>query len=151
PTGSNDADFLVVGDMNSYAKEDPIAWFVASGYTDLIARFIGPEAYSFVFSAQSGYIDHTLATSHLIDRVSGVTEYHNNADEPIVLDYNFEFKTANQITLFYAPDQFRASDHDPVEVGLELANSPPTASAGGSYTVDEGGSVTLSATGSDPD
>jgi predicted extracellular nuclease len=151
PTGSNDADFLIVGDMNSYAQEDPIAWFVASGYTNLIARRIGAGAYSYVFDAESGYIDHTLASSHLVDQVAGVSEYHNNADEPVVLDYNFEFKTANQISLFYAPDAFRASDHDPVEVGLDLENAPPTASAGGPYTVDEGGSVTLTATGSDPD
>ena len=31
------------------------------------------------------------------------------------------------------------------------ANSPPVADAGGSYSVDEGGSVTVAATGSDPD
>src|SRR5207248_4224661 len=41
PTGSADADYLVVGDMNAYAKEDPIAVFANGGYSDLIAAFIG--------------------------------------------------------------------------------------------------------------
>jgi hypothetical protein len=42
------------------------------------------------------------------------------------------------------------SDHDPVIVGLDL-NAAPSADAGGPYTVTEGGSVTLNATGTDPE
>jgi len=49
----------------------------------------------------------------------------------------------------YAPDQFRISDHDPVVIGL-IPNAPPTVDAGGPYSVNEGDSVTLTATGSDP-
>jgi hypothetical protein len=67
-----------------------------------------------------------------------------------VLDYNTNFKTVNQITTFYAPDAYRSSDHDPVLVGLDL-NGPPTVDAGGPYAVIEGDSVTVTATGSDPD
>jgi hypothetical protein len=66
-----------------------------------------------------------------------------------VLDYNTYFKTANLISTLYAPDEFRVSDHDPVIVGL-TPNDPPTVDAGGPYTVDEGSSVTLTATGADP-
>jgi PKD repeat protein len=77
-----------------------------------------------------------------------VGDYHINADEPSVLDYNTDFKTANLQASLYAPDQFRVSDHDPVIVGLDL-NVAPTVSAGESYSVDEGGNVTLNATGSD--
>ena len=44
---------------------------------------------------------------------------------------------------------YRASDHDPIIVGLRL-NAGPTADANGPYTVGEGGSVSLSATGTDP-
>ena len=39
----------------------------------------------------------------------------------------------------------------PVPVTCGGANSPPVADAGGPYSVDEGGSVTVVATGSDPD
>jgi hypothetical protein len=47
-----------------------------------------------------------------------VAEWHINADEPNVLDYNTNFKSAGQITDLFAPDEFRISDHDPVLVDL---------------------------------
>ncbi|MFN2227807.1 MAG: ExeM/NucH family extracellular endonuclease, partial [Anaerolineae bacterium] len=34
PTGSGDGDFLIIGDLNSYDKEDPIDALLAGGYTD---------------------------------------------------------------------------------------------------------------------
>jgi len=127
PTGSGSADFLLIGDMNSYAKEDPITRFITGGYTDLVASYEGSIAYSYVFDGQSGYIDHALASTSLLGRVSGVGHWHNNADEPIVLDYNVEFKTASQITSFYSSGPYRASDHDPVVIGLDLHDTtPPT-------------------------
>ncbi|MCA9929731.1 MAG: hypothetical protein KC419_14690, partial [Anaerolineales bacterium] len=56
----------------------------------------------------------------------GAAEWHINSDEPRALDYNEEFKTANQITLFYSPDSYRSSDHDPMVVGLSLGGATPT-------------------------
>ena len=94
PTGSGDPDFLIIGDLNSYAKEDPIKALEADGYTNLTASFHGPEAYSYVFDGQSGYLDHALANAALAPQVTGVTEWHINADEPIALDYNTNFKSA---------------------------------------------------------
>lgn len=122
PTGSGDRDVLVIGDLNSYAKEDPIDVFVNAGYTNLIDAFLGDEGYSFVFQGQSGYLDHALASPTLAAQVTGVTEWHVNADEPTVLDYNVEFKSANQINTLYAATPYRSSDHDPVVVGLNLLN-----------------------------
>ena len=104
PTGSGDPDFLIIGDLNSYAKEDPIKALEADGYTNLTASFQGPEAYSYVFDGQSGYLDHALANAALDPQVTGVTEWHINADEPIVLDYNTNFKSANHVNTLYAPD-----------------------------------------------
>ena len=149
PTGSGDPDFLVIGDMNAYALEDPIGVFTDAAYVNLMSQFIGAEAYSYVFDGQSGYLDHALASPSMADQVTGATEWHINADEPTVLDYNVEFKTANQVNTFYAPDAYRASDHDPLVVGLDL-NDAPTVSANGPYTVSEGASVNVSASGSDP-
>jgi predicted extracellular nuclease len=149
PTNSNDTDFLIVGDLNSYAKEDPIAVITSAGYTNLIESFVGAEAYSFLFDGQSGYLDHALASTSMAAQVAGATEWHINADEPVVLDYNVEFKTANQLNTFYDPGPYRASDHDPLVVGLTL-NAPPVVDAGGPYDVIEGGSVLVTATGSDP-
>ena len=42
------------------------------------------------------------------------------------------------------------SDHDP-NVATFVINDPPTVDAGGPYTVNEGSSVTLTATGTDPE
>ncbi len=75
PTGAGDPDVLLIGDMNSYAKEDPIAEILGGGYDDLIARRIGSGAYSYVFAGQSGYLDHALASAVLTPRVTGVREW----------------------------------------------------------------------------
>jgi predicted extracellular nuclease len=144
PTGIADPDTLIIGDLNSYAMEDPITTIKNAGYINLIETLVGPDAYSYVFDGQWGYLDHALASSSIAPQVAGIVEYHINADEPSVLDYNTDFKTANLITTLYAVDQFRTSDHDPVVVGLNL-NVAPAPSAGGPYGVAEGGSVTLSA------
>ena len=96
-----------------------------------------------MFEGESGYLDYALASASLAGQVSGVGEWHINADEPIVLDYNTNFKSAGQVASLFAPDQFRASDHDPVIVGLNLDAGPPTVDAGGPYTVVEGQSITL--------
>ncbi len=120
PTGSGDTDYLLVGDMNSYAQEDPIKVFEDAGFVDTIAEFVGDDGYSYVFGGQSGYLDHALASPSLAEQVSGVTEWHINADEPVALDYNLEFKSPAQQASFYSEAPYRASDHDPVLVGLDL-------------------------------
>lgn len=123
PTGANDPDVLIVGDMNAYAMEDPITAFKSAGYINLIEQKIGADAYSYAFDAQWGYLDHALASSSLAAKVAEVIEWHINADEPSVLDYNTDFKSTGQKVSLYAPDVFRSSDHDPVIVGINA--QPP--------------------------
>ena len=120
PTGAGDPDVLVIGDMNSYNKESPIDVFVAGGYANLVEQYGGTDAYSYVFDGQWGYLDYALASPSLVAQVTGNAEYHINADEPSVLDYNTNFKSVGQVTSLHAPDEFRASDHDPVVVGVGL-------------------------------
>jgi uncharacterized protein len=152
PTGSGDPDFLLIGDMNSYAFESPIQAFEAGGLTNLVRKLDGLTAYSYVFNGESGYLDHALATGSLEAQVAGVSHWHINPDEPTVLDYNVEFKTPNHIDTFYAPDAYRSSDHDPVVIGLDLdTNAAPSVDAGGPYSVDEGGVTLVNAAGNDPD
>ena len=120
PTGTGDNDILILGDLNSYAKEDPITAIKNFGYTNLIESRIGVNGYSYVFDGQWGYLDHALASATLLPQVQGVLEWHINSDEPSVLDYNTNFKTAGQLTSLYAADAFRTSDHDPIVIGLTL-------------------------------
>lgn len=118
PTGSGDPDFLVIGDMNAYFLEDPIELFRSAGLVDLLGG--QPNPYSFIFRAQSGAYDYAFASRELAPQVTGATEWHINVDEPPVLDYNLEFR--RDPALFDASVPYRASDHDPVIIGLELAN-----------------------------
>ncbi|GAB3895565.1 hypothetical protein GCM10029964_075650 [Kibdelosporangium lantanae] len=122
--GAGDPDVLIVGDLNSYAGEDPIAALEAAGYVNLPKKFHGSEAYSYVFDGQWGYLDYALASASLTPQVTGAGDAHHNADEPAVIDYNTNFKTPGQVQSLYAPDRFRTSDHDPVLAGLDLGVAP---------------------------
>ncbi len=119
PTGINDPDALIVGDLNSYALEDPITAIKNAGYTDLANKFEGNLAYSYVFDGQWGYLDHALSSASLTSQVKGVADWHINSDEPSVLDYNTDFKSAGQVVSLYAADMYRAADHDPVLIDLD--------------------------------
>ena len=148
PTGTGDPDVLILGDLNSYAKEDPITTLEKAGFTNLIEQRIGREAYSYAFDGQWGYLDHALGSASIDSQVTGVGDWHVNADEPSILDYNTDFKTRAQVTSLYAPDQFRISDHDPVVVGLDLTNAAPVVGpvTGPSSAVSVGAPAGVSAT-----
>jgi uncharacterized protein len=120
---SNEADVLVIGDLNSYAQEDPISQFTSNGFLNLVNQFSGSQAYSFAFGGELGYLDHALASPSLAEKAVDATEWHINADEPRVLDYNLENKTAEQQASFYADNAYRMSDHDPIVVELNLATA----------------------------
>jgi hypothetical protein len=132
PTGSNDPDFLIMGDLNSYALEDAIdeirdgsddAADTGDDFVNLIRRYQGQFAYSYTFDGMAGYLDHALANRALARQVEGAVEWHINSDEPDILDYDTSFKPPAQEAL-YEPNQFRTSDHDPVVVGLTLLGAP---------------------------
>ena len=115
PTASNDGDFIIMGDFNAYTHEDPITVIQDAGYVDLVEQNIGEHAYSYVYGAQSGTIDHAFVSTSLNSQITGLTQWHINADEPRALDY----RSDNPPDL-YGSGPFRSSDHDPVIVGLEL-------------------------------
>lgn len=144
PTNSGDTDFLILGDLNSYKSETPISAILAGAddtpgtgddYTDLLAHFVGANAYGYVFNGQLGYLDYALANADLLTQVTGATSWNINADEINLFDYNdgvqdpgeASFHRESNALPIYEPNMFRASDHDPVLVGLNLvtANNAP--------------------------
>ena len=134
PTDSSDPDYLVIGDLNSYDKEDPIdamklgADDMAStddDYRDLLREFQGENEYTYVFSAQWGYLDYVMANESIRNNVTGAAVWHINSDEPDILDYDTTFKSAGQIAI-YEDNEYRSSDHDPVIIGLTLPELPAT-------------------------
>ncbi|GEK81619.1 ExeM/NucH family extracellular endonuclease [Agrococcus baldri] len=123
PTGAGTEGSLIIGDLNSYDHEDPITTLEAAGWTDLLGQFEGEEAYTYVFDGLLGYLDYGLADAALLPSVAGAAAWHANADEPSLIDYTMEFKQDAQDAL-WAPDAYRASDHDAVVIGLALAAEP---------------------------
>ena len=114
-------------------------------YTNLVKKFLGTFAYSFVFDGQAGYLDHALSSAGMTSQVTGVTEWHNNADEADVLDYDTSFKPPAQDAL-YEDAPYRSSDHDSISVGLDL-DAPPviTSLTGPTEPVKVGTSQTFTA------
>ncbi|MCB2178571.1 ExeM/NucH family extracellular endonuclease [bacterium] len=125
PTGSGDGDFLIIGDLNSYDKEDPIDALIEGNeklaFIDMVDYYLDEFAYSYVFDGQLGYLDHALANDDLAEEITGVTIWHINADEPDLIDYTMKYKADAQDAI-YAPDPYRSSDHDPVIVGLDVCD-----------------------------
>ncbi len=118
---SGDPDVIIVGDMNAYGAEDPIAYYTSNGMVNQLERFIRPRTipYSYSFDGMAGYLDHALTTTALSSQVVDAAEWHNNADEPTAIDYNIGDTTTD----YYTNNAFRASDHDPVVVSLNLTGT----------------------------
>ena len=109
-----DEDFLIVGDLNAYGKEDPITTLTDWGMIDLHRTFHADSSYSYVYQGTLGYLDHALCNSTLYPQVTGMTPYHINAPEKDAYTYN---GSSNDGTMF------RCSDHDPILVGLRLGTN----------------------------
>jgi predicted extracellular nuclease len=140
---------ITFGDFNAYEQEDPMDVLRAGGLTTIINN-----SYSYMFNGLSGSLDHALGNPAMMATISGFGKWHINADEPVYLDYNVETKNTTGCTSscttpdFFAATPFRASDHDPVLVGLNLIAAqtitfPPITSFSWS-----GGSTTVAATAS---
>ena len=66
PTSSGDPDFLLLGDYNAYAMEDPIDVLVNAGYVDLLDVFNPDDVYTYVFGGQTGYLDYGFASASML-------------------------------------------------------------------------------------
>lgn len=109
-SATQEPDILIMGDLNAYAMEDPIATLTSAGMIDLHRAFHADSSYSYVFGGKAGYLDHALSNSTLFPQITGMAAYHLNSDE------------SDEYTYDKSDDQtmFRYSDHDPILVGLAL-------------------------------
>jgi len=137
PTNSGDPDFMIIGDLNSYRNESPIDALklgaddtdgTSDDFVDLLDAYLGASAYSYVFDGQLGYLDYALASQSLIAQITGATAWHINSDEAAIFDYNdgiqdpgeASFHRKSNALPIYEANAFRASDHDPLLVGMNL-------------------------------
>lgn len=117
-----DTDVLLMGDLNAYALEDPIAVLTGSGFENLTLRLQDAARYSFVFDGESGTLDYALASPSLAAQVTGVDIWHINPDEPRALEYDSAPRFGGEDR--FTPTPYRSSDHDPVIIGLSLTGEP---------------------------
>lgn len=104
----------LVGDFNSYTQEDPLQVLYAHGYSDVEQHFGATES-SYSYDGLSGSLDHVLLNKAALDRATGADIWNINSGESVALEYS---RYNAHGSLFYEPDAYRSSDHDPVKVGL---------------------------------
>ncbi|MEJ5913288.1 ExeM/NucH family extracellular endonuclease [Pseudokineococcus sp. 1T1Z-3] len=103
-------DVFLLGDFNSYTMEDPLAVLAEAGYVDLGSAYDAGQTY--VFSGRSGSLDHVFASASAAQElVTGADVWDINAVESYAYQYDGYLP-------YFSPDPYRASDHDPVVVGL---------------------------------
>ncbi len=142
------ARIVVGGDLNVYPRPDDIALNASDQLGSLYDPSLGlknlwevllgqaPQAaYSYVYLGMAQTLDQMFVNQPLLADLVQFRIAHINSDFPA--DYPGDVARGT-------------SDHDP-NVATFVINDPPTVNAGGPYTVDEGSSVTLTATGSDPE
>lgn len=146
-------DKVILGDMNSYAKEDPILVLTDYsaekygktihaarntyidgkeqfgddgaqvtdnyGYQNIVAA-LHPDSWSYSYNDEVGTLDHILISPTLRKYVVDATDWHINAAESTLFDYNDEYKSADFPRY---QDIYRASDHDPAVLELQFQQS----------------------------
>ncbi|WP_120003414.1 ExeM/NucH family extracellular endonuclease [Nesterenkonia muleiensis] len=108
----------LMGDFNSYEKEDPLQVFFDSGYTNLSAE---TGNFSYMFQAEVGSLDHLISSPAAAESVTHTEIWPINAVEPIALEYSRHNGSASDI---FRLDQWRSSDHDPIVADIAFADSP---------------------------
>lgn len=120
PTGVDTDNVMIIGDLNAYSQEDPLTTLMGNGYQRLSTE----GGYTYVYSGETGTLDHALATPSLSGKLIALQQWHINTDEPRALDYNTEYQSETQILNLYAADPYRSSDHDPVIADFEFNQAP---------------------------
>ncbi|MFL6003668.1 MAG: ExeM/NucH family extracellular endonuclease, partial [Nocardioides sp.] len=105
------------GDFNAYTKEDPITVLRDAGYTD-IGSAQHPDEHTYLFDGVVGSLDHVLANDAALGTVTGAHVWNINSVEPVALEYSrFNYN----LTDFFEASPYRASDHDPLLVGVDTS------------------------------
>jgi hypothetical protein len=129
---AGDPDVLLTGDFNSYRFEDPVDVVTAAGWVEPPTS--GGATY--VFDGGSGSLDHVFASPSLAAKITGHAIWDVNAAESSAYQYDGEPE-------LYSPSPYRASDHNPTLVGIDLDAAATVSDA----TPSRGDLVTVTGTG----
>ncbi len=95
----------------------------AAGYTSLESTD-DPHEESYNFDGQVGSLDHIFANEAALPEVTGVDIWTTNAYESVYYEYSrFNYN----VTQLYDAGPYRASDHNPEIVGIDVPEPRPTA------------------------
>ena len=120
----NGTPTVLVGDFNAYSKEDPLKVLTDAGWT----HESGHGDSSYVYGGRSGSMDHVFANSAAHPLITEVKSWAVNAQESIAFEYSRA--NYNAYLAFEADNPYRASDHNPEIIGLNLItpiNNPSVA------------------------
>lgn len=103
---------------------------MAAGYTDLseqVSEKTGKYTYAYTVKDESGNtnggvgsLDHIFANEAAMRSVTGADIWNINSVESVALEYSrYNYNAKN----LYQADQFRASDHDPVIIGISASGT----------------------------
>ncbi|GAA1977863.1 hypothetical protein GCM10009798_43860 [Nocardioides panacihumi] len=107
---------FLTGDFNAYSHEDPVQVLESAGYAELNGEFNGGES-TYSFDGMDGSLDHVFASPAAKAWVTGVDVWEINAQESVAYEYS---RYNYNATLLYDDSPFRASDHDPEVIGVDL-------------------------------
>lgn len=118
PVPQGSAGTLIAGDLNSYAREWPLAILGDAGFASAVHSQHGCTAsecphYSYRYRGAKGSLDYALISRSLSNRMVRAQTWLINADEPPALGYRGDLAGSGD-----AP--WRSSDHNPVILDLQL-------------------------------
>ena len=149
PTGSGDPDFLFIGDFNSYTFEDPIDWITTHGYTNLVRQAGGLDPV--LVRVQRRVRLPRPRAGHRLARGAG-DRHRRLAHQPRRADRARLQRRVQDAPTRSTPSTTRVRTARRITTRSSSASSSPhapTVDAGGPYAVVEGGSVIVSATGTE--
>ncbi len=123
PTGVETNNIIMVGDFNSYAKEDPIIALEEAGFTNLKDTDKSTEEipFSYSYSGFLGSLDYIIGSAAMTESLLSIDAWHINSVESDVLDYDTTLDPYEKNdTYASADDPYYSSDHDPIVAAFYL-------------------------------
>ena len=118
PTSTGVTNYLILGDLNAYAQEDPVDTLRARGFVNLHDE----TEHTYVYNGQYGSLDYALANASLQENVTEAHVWHINSEVSPMWSYTESGDN-------FVADAYRSSDHDPVMVGLKFEKEVVLASS----------------------
>lgn len=129
-----DSTILFLGDYNAYAQEQSLQKIVNAGYQDMNAT-LDSAGYSYSYRGECGYLDRCYASPCMAAKICSLRALHWNTDYYYSAAYYSKYNYKKRAIPQMAPKHirrvmssaakrnryFRYSDHDPLLIGLRLA------------------------------